>query len=322
MELRPPVSAVLGEVRTGLLPAAAALSRDSAAELMALVHGHPVPSRERPVTWAQSPVVLEGIDCRLATPDQRRVRAVGTVAARAAVVGGRILRSSARSAIVPAASDRRQKWVHYLDRPGVAEVLTRAPDNHAADLAAGFLAVRDGATDTFDPGAVAARLAVRVRRNPMLDQRPPLHTPTTRLRWAARVVEGAAATMTLTLYPDELRTADFVVGDFAELAAVQGLCDDIALHDWLLTVLTEVIDEAEMSELSRTPVDRVISPLLEHLVYLWMPGAATAPVIRRLWDVLEADPGFSRQWNARVGQLRDRLAVATLAALNRSTAAW
>ncbi|MFD9546152.1 SCO2521 family protein [Nocardia salmonicida] len=322
MDLRPPVSAVLGEVRTGLLPAAAALSRDSAAELMALVHGHPVPSRERPVTWAQSPVVLEGIDCRLATPDQRRVRAVGTVAARAAVVGGRIMQSSARSAVVPAQSDRRQKWVHYLHRPGVVEVLTRAQANLGADLASGFLAVRDGATDTFDPGAVAARLAVRVRRNPMLDQRPPLHTPTTQLRWAARVVDGAEATMRLTMYPDELRTAEFVVGDIAHLTAVQALCDDIALHDWLLTVLTEVIDEAEMSELSRTPVEKVISPLLEHLVYLWMPGATTPPVVRGLWDVLEADPGFSRQWNARVGQLRDRLAVATLAALNRSTTVW
>lgn len=313
---------MLGEVRTGLLPAAAALSRDSAAELMALVHGHPVPSRERPVTWAQSPVVLEGIDCRLATPDQRRVRAVGTVAARAAVVGGRIMQSSARSAVVPAQSDRRQKWVHYLHRPGVVEVLTRAQANLGADLASGFLAVRDGATDTFDPGAVAARLAVRVRRNPMLDQRPPLHTPTTQLRWAARVVDGAEAAMTLTMYPDELRTAEFVVGDIAQLTAVQALCDDIALHDWLLTVLTEVIDEAEMSELSRTPVEKVISPLLEHLVYLWMPGATTPPVVRGLWDVLEADPGFSRQWNARVGQLRDRLAVATLAALNRSTTVW
>ncbi|WP_328656656.1 SCO2521 family protein [Nocardia salmonicida] len=322
MDLRPPVSAVLGEVRTGLLPAAAALSRDSAAELMALVHGHPVPSRERPVTWAQSPVVLEGIDCRLATPDQRRVRAVGTVAARAAVVGGRIMQSSARSAVVPAQSDRRQKWVHYLHRPGVVEVLTRAQANLGADLASGFLAVREGATDTFDPGAVAARLAVRVRRNPMLDQRPPLHTPTTQLRWAARVVDGAEAAMTLTMYPDELRTAEFVVGDIAQLTAVQALCDDIALHDWLLTVLTEVIDEAEMSELSRTPVEKVISPLLEHLVYLWMPGATTPPVVRGLWDVLEADPGFSRQWNARVGQLRDRLAVATLAALNRSTTVW
>ncbi|MFC9870957.1 SCO2521 family protein [Nocardia salmonicida] len=322
MDLRPPVSAVLGEVRTGLLPAAAALSRDSAAELMALVHGHPVPSRERPVTWAQSPDVLEGIDCRLATPDQRRVRAVGTVAARAAVVGGRIMQSSARSAVVPAQSDRRQKWVHYLHRPGVVEVLTRAQANLGADLASGFLAVRDGATDTFDPGAVAARLAVRVRRNPMLDQRPPLHTPTTQLRWAARVVDGAEATMTLTMYPDELRTAEFVVGDIAQLTAVQALCDDIALHDWLLTVLTEVIDEAEMSELSRTPVEKVISPLLEHLVYLWMPGATTPSVVRGLWDVLEADPGFSRQWNARVGQLRDRLAVATLAALNRSTTVW
>ncbi|WP_336080927.1 SCO2521 family protein [Nocardia sp. SSK8] len=322
MEPHPPVSAVLGEVRTALLPESAALSRGSAAELMALVHGRPVRSRERPVIWAQSPTVVEGIDCRFATPDQRRVRAVGTVAARAAVVGGRIMQSSAHSTVLPAASDRRQKWVHYLGRPGVAEVLTRAPAGLGAELTAGFLAVRDSATDTFDPGAVAARLATRVRRNPMLDQNPPLHTPTTRLRWAARVEAGTPATMTMTLHPGELRTADFVVGDLAELAAVQAFCDDLALHDWLLTVLTEVIDEAEMYELSRTPVDQVISPLLEHLVYLWMPGSATPPPLRGLWEVLEADPGFSRQWHARVGQLRDRLAVATLAALNRVSTVW
>ncbi|WP_280348255.1 SCO2521 family protein [Nocardia neocaledoniensis] len=314
--------ALLGEVRTGLLPESAALSRGSAAELLTLVRGRRVQSRERPVSWAQSPVIAEGVDCRLATPSRGRVRGVGTVAAHAVVLGGRILQSSAVATVTAGEGTHRRGWGHYLSRIGLVEILTRIPADIGAQLVDGFLGPGDPTVATLDPGAIAARLHMRVRTDPMLNQKPPIQTGASRLRWAARVERGAAPSMSFVLVDDETRLASVVVGDDAELGAVQRFCEDLAMHDWLLTVLTEVIDEAEMAELSRSSPAQVLTPLLEHLVHLWLPGAFTPPPLRGLWTGLESDPGFTVQWNSRIGQLRDRVAVATLGALTRSQTRW
>ncbi|KQY38608.1 hypothetical protein ASD42_09500 [Nocardia sp. Root136] len=310
-------------MRTALLPESAALSRDSAAELVAVAHGMPVRSRERPVSWAQSPVVAEGVDCRLAVPSTRRVRAVGAVAAQATVTGGRIVQTAAHCAVVGAQSSRRQPWVHYMGRVGVLDVLTQITPELGKDVAQGFVAVGDPANASFDPGAIAARMATKLRRAPTLNQRPPMYSDTTRLRWSARVLAGVEPLLTMTMRDRELRTVEIVVGDGAQLADVQAFCHDLAMHDWLLTALIEVTDEAaEMFELSDSPVEQVLSPMLEHLVHLWMPGAATPASMQGMWAALETDPGFTRQWQARVGQMRDRLAVATLTALNRTSSDW
>ncbi|MFC6011249.1 SCO2521 family protein [Nocardia lasii] len=322
MPLRGAPLALLGEVRTGLLPESAALSRGSAAELLTLVRGRHVQSRERPLSWAQSPVIPEGVDCRLATPQRARVRGVGTVATHAVVRGGRILQSSAQATVVPAQGNHRRGWGHYLGRIGVVEILTRTTANLGSHLVEGFLGPPDLVAPTLDPGAIAARLHTRVRTDPILDQRPPIQTAACGLRWAARIRAGQAPSMSFVLLDDETRLASVVVGDETELRAVQRFCEDLATHDWLLTVLTEVIDEAEMAQLSHSSPAQVLTPLLEHLVHLWLPGAFTPPVLRGLWTGLEADPGFSTQWNARVGQLRDRISVATLGALNRTQSRW
>lgn len=314
--------ALLGEVRTGLLPESAALSRGSAAELLTLVRGRRVQSRERPVSWAQSPIIAEGVDCRLATPTRGRVRAVGTVAAHAVVTGGRILQSSAMATVSAGEGTHRRSWGHYLGRIGIVEILTRIPADIGSQLVDGFLGPGDPAVATLDPGAIAARLYMRVRTDPMLNQKPPIQASASRFRWAARVERGPTPGMSFVLFDDETRLASVVVGDETELAAVQRFCEDLAMHDWLLTVLTEVIDEAEMAELSRSSPAQVLTPLLEHLAHLWLPGAFTPPPLRGLWTSLEIDPGFTVQWNARIGQLRDRVAVATLSALTRSQARW
>ncbi|MFD6391214.1 SCO2521 family protein [Nocardia sp. NPDC060259] len=310
--------ALLGEVRTGLLPESAALNRRSAAELLTLVRGRRVQSRERPVSWAQSPVTSEGVDCRLATPVRTRVRAVGTVAAHAVVRGGRILQSSATATVTAGEGARRRSWSHYLGRIGIVEIITRIPPDIGPQLVDGFLGPSDATTATLDPGGIAARLHMRVRADPMLNQKPPIHTSASRLRWAARVDRGQVPSMSFVLLDDETRLASVVVGDEAELAGVQSFCEDLAMHDWLLTVLTEIIDEAESAEFSRSSPAQILSPLLEHLAHLWMPGAFTPAPLRGLWTGLEADPGFTVQWNSGIGQLRDRVAVATLDALTRS----
>lgn len=322
MHVSGPAQTILGEVRTSLLPESAALSRGSAAELVALAHGKPVRSRERPVSWAQSPVIAEGIDCRLATSSRKAPRMVGAVAARATVTGGRVLQSTAQCSVVGAPVDRRQSWEYYMARVGVAEVVTRLTPDLDNDVALNFLAPANPEVETFDPGAIAARVTTRVRRNPMLDQRPPLQTESTRLRWSARVVAGSDPSLTMTLCDNQLRTAAVVVGHTDLLSGVADFCEDLARHDWLLTVLTEVMDEAEISEFSPAPVDQVISPMLEHLVRLWMPGKATPRPLRDLWTALQDDPGFDQQWKAQVDHLRDRLSVAMVIALKPSHRSW
>ncbi|MFD3506425.1 SCO2521 family protein [Nocardia sp. NPDC058666] len=323
MQLGGSTLAVLGEVRTTLLPESAALSRDSAAELVAVAHGVPVRSRDRPVSWAQSPVVAEGVDCRLTVPSSRRVRAVGAVAVQATVTGGRIVQTAACCALVGAQSGRRQPWVHYMGQVGVLDVLTPITPGIDREIAQGFVAMTEPANASFDPGAIAARMATRLRRSPLLNQRPPMYSDSTRLRWSARAVPGIEPSLTVTMHDRELRTVEIVVGDVEQLADVQAFCHDLAMHDWLLTALIEAADEAaEPFEPSDLSVERALSPMLEHLVHLWMPGAATPLSMRGMWTRLETDPGFSRQWHARVGQMRDGLAVATLTALNRARSDW
>ncbi|MFD4456440.1 SCO2521 family protein [Nocardia sp. NPDC058480] len=314
--------ALLGEVRTGLLPESRALSRVSAADLLTLVRGRRAQSRERPVTWAQSPVVHEGVDCRLATPNRSKVRAVGTVATHATIRGGRILQSSAMATVVAGGGTHRRSWGHYLGRIGTVETLTRLSPGIGGQLVDGFLGPPDPTTVTLDPGAIAARLFTRVRTDLTLNQTPPIQTSAARLRWAAQVRPGVAPSLSFVLLDDETRLVSVVVGDETELAAAQRFCEDLAVHDWLLTVLTEVIDEAEMAELSGSSPAQVLAPLLEHLVHLWLPGALTPPPLRGLWNAVETDPGFTVQWNSRIGQLRDRVAVATLGALSRSQSRW
>lgn len=77
-----------GEVRTCLLPAFQALDSRTAAQLLRLRADERVRVSERPNLYALSPDVLTGVDCPLPTANGARVRAVGTVAARAALTEG------------------------------------------------------------------------------------------------------------------------------------------------------------------------------------------------------------------------------------------
>ncbi|MGW6425608.1 SCO2521 family protein [Nocardia sp. NPDC055053] len=313
--------ALLGEVRTGLIPTSAALSREEAVDLLTLVEGRTVQSRERPISWARSPSIPEGVDCRLAR-SARSARGVGTVATHGVITGGRVLQSSASVNLTGTANNRRRGWGHYLARIGVVEVLAPPSMSLGVELVEGYLGSGAAADTTLDLGAIAARLYTRIRTDAMLNQNPPIHSSSTRLRWAARCVPGVNPAMSFVLHDDQIRLVSIVVGEYPELVAVQRFCEDLALHDWLLTVLSGVLDEAEMAELSHTAPTQVLAPLLEHLVHLWLPGASTPPELRGLWTGLEADPGFTVQWSSRIGQLRDRVAVATLGALIRSQARW
>ncbi|MBF6174015.1 SCO2521 family protein [Nocardia blacklockiae] len=305
---------VLGEVRTCLLPSAAALTRAEAVDLLTLVPGRAVRWRERPGTLAVSPATLVGVDCELAL-GPRTARVVGTVATGILLAGGRIAQSSAHARVVRAAERRRQPWSHYLGRKGVLEVIGRLPERATAPtaFAEGFLAGEGGAT-ILDLASIAERPLARIRSDARLDHDPPMRAGATRLRWAARVSGGAGPAVALRLHDDSTRSALLVLRHAAELEAAQRFCEDLAAHDWLLTVLAGILAEADRFTTRRERTD-ILAPALEHLAGLWMPGAHTPRAVRALWKELQTDPGFSRQWRTLLDRVRDGVAVATLEAL-------
>lgn len=310
---------LLGEVHTCLLPGEAALSREATTELLALVPGRRVLSRERPIALAASPAKAVGVDCAIpAANNGPALRGVGTVTANAVVTGGRVLQSSTRARFVPAKAASRQTWDHYLSRVGVVEVLSKIPDpvETQRSVIGGFLE-GSGGRQNLDLASITARLLTAVRMDPLLDPHAPLLAATTRLRWTATISEQEPRVSFRLLGPTE-RAVEVQVRDEQELAHVARFCEDLALHDWLLTTLTDLIEESARHPLLSDEAVNLLSALTVHLVHLWMPAAHTPPAVRPLWAGLEDDPGFSREWQAGTGQLRDRLSVVTAQALRGS----
>lgn len=310
---------VLGEVRTCLLPTSTALSRPVVQDLLALVPGRRVPARERPIPIAMSATTAVGIDCDLAIRhgNGRDPRAIGTVAVQGVVVGGRILQSSARTTVVVASQKRRHDWSHYLGRVGIAEVVTRTEPDTAARLATGFL---DPAAppDTLDLASISERLLARLRRDSRLDRRPPILVAPTRLRWIAQVAEVDGPELSLHMVDDTVRTARVLVPEATQLAAVRRFCEDLAAHDWLLTATAMAVQESDRFPSGSAESVASLTPVLTELAHLWMPGAHVGDPMRPLWAQLQTDPGFTDQWNARIGHIRDRTSVAMLNALRAS----
>lgn len=195
-----------GEVRTCLLQHSQALPGTAAAGLLRLRAGQRVLLSERPNPYALSPEVLTGVDCNLPTASGAKVRAVGTVTARAALTEGRLLQADAFCAATADGPDRRRPWGHYLARPGIVEPFGKLPDRDVAD---GCLAGA-GKPGELDLGAVAERVLRHVLRDPALDRAAPFRAQVTRLRWVAlRAPDGAASSIeNFTVAQDGLRTVE------------------------------------------------------------------------------------------------------------------
>ncbi|MFI5779750.1 SCO2521 family protein [Nocardia sp. NPDC051570] len=306
---------VLGEVRTCLLPTAGALGRAEARELLTLMPGRAVRWRERPGTLAISPTIAVGVDCDLPM-GEHAARIVGTVATRVTLVGGRVLQSSARARVVRAAERRRQPWSHYISQKGVTEVISRISDREVAEiaLAEGYLA-DSGRPGALDMASISERLLAHIRADARLDQSPPMQASATRLRWIARIGRRAGQTVTLRVDDDTTRSLRLTVREESDLDAAQRFCEDVAVHDWLLTVMAAAFEEADrFGASSRERLD-ILAPLLQHMTGLWMPGAHTPSTLRALWKELQNEPGFSRQWSTLTDRLRDNVSVAMLDAL-------
>lgn len=302
----------LGEVRTGLLQHSSALPPDRAAHAVSLLPGERVRQSERPIAYAVSPEVLTGVDCALASLSGARTRAVGTTMSHACLTGGHILQGSTHVQIARSDANRRLPWSYYLSRPGAVEAIGRAD---AEDLVRGFM-IPERPIGTLDLGAISDRVMDSVQFRAGLDRAPPFRMWRTTLRWAAVLTaqnsECAEPRVRFTIEESNVRTLT-VVANVDSPGHVVELCEDLALHDWLLAALLLILERSRIGDLHRGEVVRRLAPAVDHLLHLWMPAVRVDQSLLGVWESLERRPGFTRQWRANVDRVRDQVAVSTLA---------
>lgn len=249
----------------------------------------------------------------MATSSRSQVRAVGTAASRASITGGRVVQGSAYAHITKSEADRRLPWSHHLARPGIVETLGKAD---RADLAGGFLTT-DPAPEILDLSAISGRMLDRVQGSSRLDRGQPFRMARTRMRWVV-VVNGAQLAdnrTQFTINDETTRTVRLTVGTNDPLAAVE-LCEDLALHDWLLTTLLELIKRSRSERGGRPHVVERLRPAIDDLLHLWMPAARLDKSMLPLWQDLEQQPGFTKQWEASVSWIRDQVTLNTITLLS------
>ena len=272
---------IVGEVHTGLLRGRDPVTGDIASRLVDLVAGEPVVVSERPLAYVRSPEKPVGVDCPLVEAGPaRQVRGIGTAVHRAAITGGHVVQGSAYATVVRADQGARLPWSHYLARPGHIETLGRAK---WGELAESFAAPQH-ADSALDLGAVAE-------------------------------ATDDEAGVRFVLRRDELRVLR-LSAPAASAGALAAVCEDVALHDWLLTTLIELVRKAAIGVVPRAEaLDRLL-PAIDYLLHLWIPGARGDELTDRVWAALERGGGFSRQWETLVHRIRDQLSVGAVAALS------
>lgn len=306
-----PSRLTIGTVRTGLLRHSSAVSQDLAARLLRLVASEHVARAERPRTYAVSPELLTGVDCALPSHNGSQVRGVGTLASRATITGGRILQSSTYTTVVRAERSYRQPWAHYLARPGVVEAIGKCS---LEDTAAGFTADGRGSRGIATT-VIADRAMDRVQSSLLLDGKRPFAAPRTTLHWSFETAsfsgKAGSGRLKFVIVNDELRTLR-LVSDETPLEVALAFCEDVALHDWLLSTLLTLIDRAGFGQGGWDRAISRIRPAVDHLLHLWMPGARFPEEFAPLWSSLDKHLGFTRQWEISVNRIRDQLSLGTL----------
>jgi hypothetical protein len=296
----------IGEIHTGVLMSAAGLESHAAAELFAALSFQPVRTWERPIRHAAAPEVLTGVDCLLPSASGSRGRAVGTVATEVSVTAGRVLQAATHAWVVPADVPRRLSWSHYLAHPATIEALGTVP----ADLGEGFLA-RDTRPGVLDLAGVCAAVMNRVQHAPGAERRAPFRARRTRLRWVATVRDDDEAALTYTLEDEDTRTVR-ITAPAGVVDRVPALCQDLALHDWLLSCVVALVDVAGIGHREHADVVDRLRPAVDHLLHAWMPGARLDEDLAAFWTEVERRTGFSRQWEATVQRIRDQMTLAAV----------
>jgi hypothetical protein len=305
-----------GEVHTGLLQNSISLPRDATVEVLHLLVGERVRRSERPMAYAVSANQLTSVDCRLPTLSGRTVRGVGTVVSRASITGGHVAQGSAYATVSRSAANRRLSWSHYLTRQGDVEAIGKVD---GVDIARGYVRPTQPA-ETLDIGAIAGRMLDLVQRSTRLDRQPPFRTQRTRMRWVVLPGDepGAEATGSFRVESPTLRTLELTVPP-EHLGAIVELCEDLALHDWLLSTLLTLMDVSLTGPGTRAQRIARLRPAIDTLLHLWMPAARVDDSVRPVWQALERRPGFTRQWEASVNRIRDQMTLGTLALLEASS---
>lgn len=320
--------AVLGEIHTGLLQNSTAVTPDVTRELLALIPRTPVRTWERPIRHAVSPERLTGVDGNLPTESGALTRAVGTVGTEARITGGHVLQACSRTVVVAAEERRRLPWSHYLSRPATLEAWGSP---RLDDLVGGFLRI-DPVPGILDLGGVGAYVMGEIQGSDLVDHRPSFRVSRTRLRWAAVPATEAEAADTadpadvaapthisFLLEAPALRTLRITDAAPELLSRLPELCQDIALHDWLLSSIVSIVDVAHIGGRDRSAVLDHLRPAMDHLLHTWMPGARLADDLQALWDEIERRAGLERQWDSVVRRIRDQVALASVALLSTAT---
>ena len=303
------VPLTIGEVHTGLLLTSTAVSADTAADLLAIVPGRAVRTRQRPIRYAWSPELLTGVDCSALLAERREVRVVGTPATQLSLTDGRIIQAVTHATLRHDEAGRRRPWAHYLAQPGVLEVLGKASEE---SLAAGFL--RGPATATaLDLGGVNVRALADIHRSELLDRKPPFRSRPTRLRWSAESSDYQQE-IVFTLGADGLRTVRLRTPE-PNARALADFCADLALHDWLLSTLVDIVDRAVARSRPAAELIGMLRPGIDHLVHAWMPAAHANRILDSIWQELDLRSGFSLQWQKTVERIRDQLSVGLVEAV-------
>jgi hypothetical protein len=298
---------IVGEVHTGLLRGRDPVTGDVARDLVDLVSGEPVLVSERPRACVRSPGRPVGVDCQLGPEGSGRpLRGIGTVMQRAAITDGHLLQGSAYVTIDKAAQSARRPWSHYLARPGVVEAVGRP---RWPDLATSLAAIQPPGA-ALDLGGIAAQAADRVQQSIRDRGRPRLRAARTRLRW---IVESeSSGSVLFAVHSDDARVLRFPAPPDAPAARLAAVAEDVALHDWLLTALLEVMRKATIGIVPREEAIERLLPAIDYLMHLWLPGARGDALSDRVWAALESRAGLSRHWDLLVNRIRDQLAVAGL----------
>jgi hypothetical protein len=307
------VPLTIGEIHTGLLQTSTAVPVSTAVELLAIVPGGPVRTRQRPIRYAWSSEVLTGVDCAAPLAERREVRIVGTPATRLSLTDGRIIQAGTHATVQPDSAGRRRPWSHYLAQPGVLELLGKASDE---SLATGFLCGPATAT-ALDLGAVNVRTLASVQRSERLDHHPPFRGRPTRLRWSAETSDSEQE-IEFTLGADGLRTVRLRTPE-PNPRALAEFCADLALHDWLLSTLLDIVDRAVGRTRPAPELISMLRPGIDNLVHAWMPAAHVSRSLDRIWPAFDLRSGFSLQWQKTVERIRDQLSAGLIEALGPLT---
>jgi hypothetical protein len=309
------VPLTIGEVHTGLLLTSTAVPAETAAALLAILPGGSVRTRQRPVRYAWSPEVLTGVDCLAPVAGRREVRIVGTPATQVSLTDGHIVQARTHATLRYEPAGRRRPWAHYLAQPGVLEVLGTASEEK---LATGFLSGPSTMT-ALDLGAVNLRTLAAIQRNTQLDHNPPFHSRRTRLRWSAEGTgDDQEQEMVFTLGANGLRTVRLRTKEL-DPRALADFCSDLALHDWLLSALLDLVDRAVARSRPAVEVIGLLRPGIDHLVHAWMPAAHVSKTLSGIWQDFDLRSGFSLQWQKTVQRIRDQLSVGIIEVLQPLT---